>query len=69
MKTRNTLAQRFDKWPDGESGITIIRAELDRLARQVRKLPVNQVTSWSQWATGYQSALDDVLALIREAKK
>ena len=42
-----------------------VRAELDRLARQVRRLKENR----SHMQCDYTWALSDVLALIKEAKR
>jgi len=65
--TRKTLEERLAKrnyyWKQNLRSDFHVRAELDRLARQVRRLKVDE------YEYGYLSALDDVLDAIREAKK
>ena len=48
-------------WPDGRDHV---RAELDRLARQVRKIKYAAMADLDGWVR-----VKDVLALIREAKR
>jgi len=50
---------------DAYTPVGHIRAELNRLARQVRRLKENR----SHMQCDYTWALSDVLALIKEAKK
>lgn len=45
-----------------------VRAELDRLAKQIRKKKVKSATKYSEeWY--YNAGIDDAIELIREAKR
>jgi hypothetical protein len=46
-----------------------IRAELDRLARQVRKLRSTPTLSYPNVYESYLGAIDSTLGLIREARR
>ena len=67
---RKTLEERCRKLFYRKNGLTYpdhVRAELDRLARQVRKL--DDKSEDGIFVAGYYQALYDVLKLIREAKQ
>lgn len=70
MSGKRSLDQRITtRWEKSRfksvPHIEHVRAELDRLARQVRKLKENR----SHMQCDYTWALNDVLRLIREARK
>ena len=87
MTQRKTLEERVrDRWQKKTGGLRIpdyVRAELDRLARQVRDSRSNLLANkallcvssdprdllLSERCEGGISALNEVLALLREAKK
>ena len=73
MTQRNGLEERVrDRWKKKTGGLRIpdyVRAELDRLARQVREIRREVNSPTCQIDAGYKTALTEVLALLREAKK
>jgi hypothetical protein len=64
--TRKTLKERIGhRWVSVTTAHGHVRAELDRLARQVRRLAENR----SHMPCAYTRALSDVLQLIRDCKR
>ena len=71
MQWKRFLADRMAKRDedlvnDAYTPLGHVRAELDRLARQVRQLPTTRGMYYDQ---ARSVKLKDVLALLREAKK
>ncbi len=74
-KWRQTLEERIELYPDGELGANIVRAELQRVAQQVQGMDAEEITMRHHTADkvafchGVQTAIDDVLALLKDAAK
>ena len=73
MTQRKTLDSRVrDRWQKKTGGLRIpdyVRAELDRLARQVRKLPPAVGEYYGEDGSRTYIRRSDVLVLLRDAKK
>lgn len=73
MRTRTTLKERCYARSVGVrpylSCADMVRAELTRLARQVRKIRKEVERPKGAIDAGYKTALTDVLALIKAAKR
>lgn len=72
MTTRTLVDRIYAREAQSVNGIPLsrhIRAELDRLARQVRKMRSKPTLSYPNVYESYLGAIDSTLDLIREAKQ